>query len=136
MPAKHLVQLAYNENRTDTNDLLVLDKSCYQRNAVVQPLAARLGHHAVVPAFALSRPEPHQSAGETTHFLAPRKRGRPLVCSFVERVTYSLSLRHPDYSAVIGAFPVPFSGGVRMATKFKSRARRSRRFASDFVRRR
>src|SRR5271157_6162741 len=33
----------YNENRTDTKDLLVLDKTRYQRNAVVQPLAAQLG---------------------------------------------------------------------------------------------
>ncbi len=34
---------AYNENRTDTKDLLVLDKTRYQSNAVVQPLAAQSG---------------------------------------------------------------------------------------------
>ncbi len=34
---------AYNENRTDTNDLLVLDKTRYQRNAVMQALAAQFG---------------------------------------------------------------------------------------------
>src|SRR5437762_1158623 len=37
-------------------------------------------------------------------------------------------MRHPDYSAAIGAFPVPFLGGVRMATKFKSSSRSSRRY--------
>jgi hypothetical protein len=41
---------------------------------------------------------------------------------------FLLSLRHPDYSAAIGTFPVPFPGGVRMATRFKSRTRRSRRY--------
>jgi len=33
----------YNENRTDTKDSLVLDKTRYQRHAVMQALAAQLG---------------------------------------------------------------------------------------------
>src|SRR5208337_3232510 len=50
------------------------------------------------------------------------------VVSLRELENFFFSLRHPDYSAAIGTFPVPFPGGVRMATRFKSRTRRSRRY--------
>src|SRR5208337_2989697 len=42
---------------------LVLDNARYQRNAVVQALAAQ-GHHAVVPAVVLSQLEPHRTTLE------------------------------------------------------------------------